>query len=101
MAISHRVEEYMMQHGVQYDVVTHAHSRSSMETAELAHIPGDRLAKSEVLEDEDGFLMAVMPSAEQVRLGTLSPGLDRLFRPATQDEIIAMVDNYERCAVTA
>ena len=39
MAIALRVQDYMMQHGVHYDVLTHPHSRSSMETAEYAHVP--------------------------------------------------------------
>jgi len=99
MAIAHRVEDYMMQYGVQYDVVTHSHSRSSMETAELAQVPGDRLAKSVVLEDEDGFLMAVLPSTQHVRLGRLSRELNRRFRLATEEEIGALFEDCERGAI--
>ena len=99
MAIAHRVEDYMMQYGVQYDVVTHPHSRNSMETAELAHVPGDRLAKSVVLEDEDGFLMAVLPSTRHVRLGRLSRELNRCFRLATEEEIGALFEDCECGAI--
>ena len=99
MAIAHRIEDYMMQYGVQYDVVTHPHSRSSMETAELAQVPGDRLAKSVVLEDEDGFLMAVLPSTRHVRLGRLSQELNRRFRLATEEEIGALFEDCERGAI--
>ena len=84
MTIAHRIEDYMMQYGVQYDVVTHPHSRSSTETAELAQVPGDRLAKSVVLQDEEGYLMAVLPSTRHVRLGRLSRELSRRFRLATE-----------------
>jgi Ala-tRNA(Pro) deacylase len=99
MAIAHRVENYMMQYGVQYDVITHPHSHSSMETAELAHVPGDRLAKSVVLEDEDGFLMAVLPSTRHVRLGQLSREMNRRFRLATEEEIGALFEDCERGAI--
>jgi Ala-tRNA(Pro) deacylase len=83
---------------VQYDVVTHSHSRSSMETAELAQVPGDRLAKSVVLEDEDGFLMAVLPSTH-LRLGRLSRELNRRFRLATEEDGGALFEDCEPGAI--
>lgn len=58
-----------------------------METAELAHVPGDRLAKSVVLEDDDGFMMAVLSSTRHIRLGQLSRELNRKLRLATEDEL--------------
>ncbi|MGH8857001.1 MAG: aminoacyl-tRNA deacylase [Polaromonas sp.] len=99
MTIAHRVEDYMMQYGVQYDVVTHPHSRSSAETAELAQVPGDSLAKSVVLQDEDGYLMAVLPFTRHVRLGRLSQELNRRFRLATEEEISALFKDCERGAI--
>jgi hypothetical protein len=39
--------------GVRYDVVSHAHSHRQRGDGELAHVPGDRLAKSVVLEDDE------------------------------------------------
>ena len=72
MTIACKVEDYMAQRGIKYDVVTHEHSRNSIETAHLAHVPGDRLAKSVVLEDDDGFVMAVLPSTCHIKLGRLS-----------------------------
>ena len=42
MAIAHTVENYMAERGIRYDVISHPHSHSSAETAELAHVPGDR-----------------------------------------------------------
>lgn len=99
MAIAHRVEEYMMQHGVRYDVITHPHSHNSMETAEFAHVPGERLAKSVILEDEDGFVMAVLPSTRHVRLGKLSRELNRRLCLATEDELAHLFADCERGAV--
>lgn len=98
MAIAHRVEDYMMQCGVQYDVVTHPHSSTSMETADLARVPGERLAKSVVLEDEEGFLMAVLPASCHVRIGRVNRELDRRFRLATEAKICTVFDD---CALGA
>lgn len=99
MAIASKVQQYMVQHGVSYDVVTHPHSRSSMETAELAHVPGNRLAKSVVLEDEEGFVMAVLPSTCHVRLGILSKELKRKLRLAAEKELPGVFTDCELGAV--
>jgi Ala-tRNA(Pro) deacylase len=99
MATAHRLEDYMMRHGVRYDVVMHPHSHSSMETAELAHVPGDRLAKSVVLEDDDGYVMAVLPSTHHVRLGKLSRELNRNLRLATESELPALFADCEKGAI--
>ncbi|HEX6136947.1 MAG TPA: YbaK/EbsC family protein [Casimicrobiaceae bacterium] len=99
MATASRVEEYMMRHGVRYDVLMHPHSHSSMETAELAHVPGDRLAKSVILEDDEGFVMAVLSSTHHVKLGKLSRELNRNLRLATENELSTLFADCERGAV--
>lgn len=77
----------MARAGVRYDVVSHPHSHCTSEAAELAHVSGDCVAKSVVLEDEDGLLMAVLPSTFSVRLGRLSREMNRRLRLATEDEL--------------
>ena len=99
MAIAYKVENYMVQHGIKYDVVTHEHSHNSMETAQLAHVPGDRLAKSVILEDDDGFVMAVLPSTCHIRLGRLSRELNRKLRLATENQLPNLFGDCELGAV--
>ena len=99
MTIAQKVQDLMGTLGVAYDVVAHPHSHSSMETAELAHVPGHRLAKSVVLEDEDGFVMAVLPSTCHVRLGVLSRELNRRLRLATESQLQTLFADCETGAV--
>ena len=99
MAIARKIEEYMAQHGLDYEVVMHMHSHSSMETAELAHVPGDRLVKSVILEDDDGYVMAVLPSTQHVRIGKLSHALNRKLRLATEDELAPLFADCELGAI--
>lgn len=101
MATARRTQDYLMQQGVAYDLLSHPHSHSSMETAELAHVPGDRLAKCVVLGDDDGYVMAVLPSTQHVRLGKLSRDLQRRLRLATEDEIAKLFADCDRGAVPA
>lgn len=99
MAIASRIRNYMNEHGLRYDVLTHPHSHNSMETAEFAHVPGRCLAKSVVLEDDDGFLMAVLPSTHHVQIGRLSRALNRPLRLATEHELAVLFCDCERGAI--
>ncbi len=99
MAIANRVADYMRQRELSYDVVAHPHSRSSMETAELAHVPGSRLAKSVILEDDDGYVMAVLPSTRHVRLGKLSREMNRRLHLASESQLAGIFIDCERGAV--
>jgi Ala-tRNA(Pro) deacylase len=71
MGISTTLSGYLQQHGVGYELIRHAHSACSSETAQSAHVPGDQLAKGVVLRDTHGLLMAVVPSTHYVELGKL------------------------------
>lgn len=99
MAVASSIAKYMAQQGVSYEVMMHPHSRSSMETAELAGVPGARLAKSVILEDDDGFVMAVLPSTHHVRLGRLSKEMNRSLRLATEGELPALFGDCELGAI--
>ena len=71
MAISITLAEYLDNEGIDYDLVTHPHTSSSLESAESAHIPGDKLAKCVVLGDGRGYVLAVIPSTHRLELDSL------------------------------
>ena len=86
MAIASTVSNYLVAQGVEYDVLTHPHTATSGESAQAAHVPGTRLAKSVILEDEQGFLMVVLPSSRQVNLQELQRQLNRNLVLAAEHE---------------
>jgi Ala-tRNA(Pro) deacylase len=71
MSMSATLQECLRSKGTRYEIVRHPHSHSSIETAAAAHVPGERLAKTVVLEDEQGYVAAVLPSTHSVRLSEL------------------------------
>jgi Ala-tRNA(Pro) deacylase len=71
MSMSATLQECLRTKGSRYELVRHPHSHSSVETAAAAHVPGERLAKTVVLEDEHGYVAAVLPSTHSVRLSEL------------------------------
>jgi len=99
MAISLTLLEYLEWEGVDYDLLNHEPTFSSLYTAAAAHVPGDNLAKCVVLEDENGFLMAVIPATHELELDTLNQQLHRELQFATEAEISDLFEDCDTGAV--
>lgn len=87
MAIAITLKDYMEEHDLEYEVVSHDKSHTSMETAQCAHIPGDKVAKTVVLEDEQGYVMVVVPATHRVEMGTVQRYLQRQLKLADEPEL--------------
>ncbi len=102
MSIPSRLSSYLEQRGTHYDLCAHEHSRCSAETARSAHIPPHQLAKSVIVEDDAGCVMAVVPADRSVKLGQLSRLLDRKpLRLADEARVASLFTDCERGAVPA
>lgn len=95
MAISKKLRELMAEEGLDYDLLPHPHTDTSAASAEAAHVPGDRLAKAVLLEDPDGYLMAVVPATHRVTLGRLHTQFQRELGLATEGEITHLFPDCE------
>ncbi|WER45778.1 YbaK/EbsC family protein [Cupriavidus sp. WKF15] len=71
----------------QFDTVRHPYSLSSMATAHAAHIPGDRLAKTVLLEDDKGYVAAVIPSSHHLKLSEICEQTGRKLTLAHEDGV--------------
>ena len=102
MSIPSRLSNYLDQCEAEYDVRTHELSRTSAETARSAHIQPHQLAKSVVLEDDDGCVVAVLPADATVRLSEISDLLDRRsLRLSKENRIAELFTGCDRGAVPA
>jgi Ala-tRNA(Pro) deacylase len=100
MSISSRLSTYLERHGARYEIHAHEPSHNSAETAHRAHVLPHQLAKSVVLEDDTGCVMAVVPADKVVKLGQVSRLLGRKeLRLADEDRIAALFDDCDRGAV--
>lgn len=97
MSIPSRLSNYLDLNlqDVKYEICAHKHSSSSVETARTAHVPPGQLAKSVVLEDEAGFVMAVVPANQGVMLGELARLLGRKNLRLSDESRIASL--FEDC----
>jgi Ala-tRNA(Pro) deacylase len=99
VSIATSVQSYLARERVTYETLEHVPTSDSMHSAQAAHIPGDRLAKCVLLEDEFGFLMAVIPATHRVDLGALHRTLDRNLGLATDRALIELFKDCEPGAV--
>jgi Ala-tRNA(Pro) deacylase len=95
VSIAASVQDYLAREGVAYDTIAHEHTQDSAHSAQAAHIPGDRLAKCVMLEDDQGYLMAVVPATHKVDLGALHRELNRNLGLATDRELAELFRDCE------
>ena len=93
MAIAQTFQKYLASKNLKYDIVAHVATKSSMRTAEVCHIPGDRLAKAVVLRDELGYVLAILPASHHLRLEDLKTQLGLDVELASEYEIEELFDD--------
>ena len=63
-----RVREYLLTHGVAYEITEHPLAYTAQRVAESEHISGKQIAKPVILLADDRFVMAVVPGHKHVDL---------------------------------
>jgi Ala-tRNA(Pro) deacylase len=99
MTIANKLATHLKAHSIDYALVPHPHTESSMVTAAAAHVPGDRLAKAVIVKDGDDYLMVVVPSDYRVHLGALHQELGRNVGLATEPELADLCPDCDEGAV--
>lgn len=87
MAMSTTLLMFLAQHGIAYDILHHRYTSSSLNSAHTAHVPANKVAKPVILEDDRGYLMAVIPATRHVKIGKLNAVLNRRMGLATESEL--------------
>jgi len=86
MAVAETVRQSLGSAGVEYHLVAHPRSATTRETAAAAEVPADHVAKAVILRDDAGFVMAVIPGSNWIRLHKLQQALNRPLRLALEAE---------------
>lgn len=98
MAISTTLNDFLDQQQVAFELIPHPHTGSSMETAQQAHVPGNRLAKAVIIKEDDKYSMVVVPSVEHVDLALLRQHFGHGVELATESELSEL---FPDCAIGA
>ncbi|MFP6655889.1 MAG: YbaK/EbsC family protein [Myxococcota bacterium] len=98
MSLSRVLESYLSDREATYTVETHTISTTSAETARRAHIDEDSLVKSVLLEDDRGFVLAVLPASCRIELNRISEKLGRRLQLSDENQV---VKHFPDCAFGA
>jgi len=101
MAIARTIKTYLDERGVDYDTVEHSHTDTAMDSAKSAHVPPHQMAKAVVLEDDDGYIVSVLPSNNRLNLGWVCEELNRELRLASEPELRQLFLDCETGAIPA
>jgi Ala-tRNA(Pro) deacylase len=97
-----RLESYLRERGVAFDVIEHPHSESAASEARAAHIPAEQTAKTVVLSTPEGYRFAVVPASDRLELHKAADALEidrHDLRLATEAEMAAEFPSYEVGAI--
>jgi Ala-tRNA(Pro) deacylase len=98
MTIASTVQDACSKEGCAFEVVMHAHTTHSQQTAQSAHVPGDKLAKGVVVKDDRGPVLAVIPATHSLDMGRLNEMLGRNLSLVPEAEL---TDMFSDCAYGA
>jgi len=95
MAIAKKLSTFLNSNGITFELVSHPRTGSSQESAEEAHIPGDRLAKAVVVKTHDHYAMVVIPADYHLDLEKVGEEVHNIVGMATEEELS---DLFPDCA---
>jgi Ala-tRNA(Pro) deacylase len=101
MSISTRVQQYLESHKVPYQIIHHDYAETAKECADEAHIPSGRMTKAVVLEDDEGYMMALVPADKKVDLNAVNLRTNRLLSRVSQKTINHLFSDCTQGAVPA
>ncbi len=99
MAIAGRLQRYISEHELAWEPVSHSPSHCCMDAAHRAHVPADRLAKAILLEDDYGYVVAVIAADSRLDLEATRQALDRDLTLASEREVAALFPDCETGAL--
>jgi Ala-tRNA(Pro) deacylase len=101
MGLAISLQEYLDRCDVPYEVIEHQRATTMLAAAHCAGVPEEKVAKAVLLEDEDGYMLALVPAACAVELGRLSRMLQRRIGLATEGEVAELFCDCDTGAVPA
>jgi len=99
MTMATTLAQFLAQQGIDYDILPHRYTDTSLNSAQTAGIPANQMVKSVVLEDQLGYLMAVVPATEHVKIRELNKLLHRNVGLATEAELRELFSDCQLGAI--
>ncbi len=95
MTMALTLKQTLESNHIDYDLSAHGYTDSALMTAQVAHISGDKVAKSVVLTDEQGYMLAIVPASHRIDFKALGEQTGRYMHLATELEIGALFSDCQ------
>jgi Ala-tRNA(Pro) deacylase len=95
MKCKERLEQYLREHGVPFEVMTHAPSYTMQEVAAALHVSGKQVAKVVMVKAGEEMAMLVLPAPYRLNLAKVRAVLGRGVKLAQEGEF---ADLFADCA---
>lgn len=99
MAIAITLEQYLQDQQINFEVLQHNKTHTSLETASVARISGNSVAKCVILEDEAGYVMVVLPASHQLDLTRVHEQISRPLTFANENDLLRLFSDCEPGAI--
>ena len=99
MSIPARVDGYLREQGIPYELVPHRNTGSTRESALAAHVNDDHIAKAVVIHDDRGDALAVIPGDAWLDLDALNRETARAFELDDESDLRRLFPDCEEGAV--
>lgn len=101
MTIAGTLKDHLTRQDADYNVVAHPQTFSASQTAQMAHVSGNRIAKGVVVKDNEGYMLAVLPAASRIWLDELNRLTQRTLSLASEDEASQLFSDCDKGAFPA
>lgn len=99
MSLAPTLVDFLSRHRTPYALEHHMHSFCSLESAREAGVDEESLAKSVVLGDEAGFVLAVLPASRRLELERVREELGRALHVSPEQDLARLFPDCECGAV--
>ncbi|MFT5575990.1 MAG: Ala-tRNA(Pro) deacylase [Bermanella sp.] len=101
MAIAPRIEAHLQKVGVNYTLIEHPHSATSIQSALLAQLSPTQVAKAVIVHDSDKYCMCVLPANRRLVLDWINQRMHGRYRLASEVGVNVLFDDCEPGAIPA
>ncbi|PJE80389.1 hypothetical protein CI610_00621 [invertebrate metagenome] len=101
MPIAQTLQHFLQDARIDYQLVTHPYSERALHTATSAQIPVSSMTKAIILNDTEGYVMAVIPSTNRLVLHWINVCMDRNLHMVREKELTHLFPDCAPGAVPA